>query len=172
MPPLRPPARFVLRGSVLLIGMLTLWWFALQPPMLFLLRISESVTLRLLSPSSGEPIVVDASGDWNFRVHVQDNPVQDTPVQNTQGSVPVRFRAIEFTIPRADVVLFTFSVPVFWAIVLAAPGARSAIRVLLWGTVLIGLVELFSLLALVEITAYTFVAQGHPLAGGLGAWLR
>src|SRR5580658_4080181 len=122
MLPLRPQARFVLQGSALLIGMLTLWWFALQPPMLFLLRISESVTLRLLSPGSGEPIVVDSSGDWNFRV----------PVQDSQGSVPVRLRAIEFTIPRADVVLFTFSVPVFWAIALAAPGVRLPVRVLLW----------------------------------------
>ena len=165
---MRPQARFVLRGSALLMAMLALWWFALQPPMLFLLRSCESVALRLLSSSSPtEPIAVDSSGDWNFRV-----PVEDTQRDTAKGSGPVKFRAIEFTIPRADVVLFTFSVPVYWAIVLAAPWSRSALRPLLWGTAALSVVEVLSLLALVEITAYAVVAQWHSSPDGLAAWLR
>jgi hypothetical protein len=173
---LKPQVRFLLRSSALLTGMLALWWFALQPPMLFLLRVSESVALRLLSSSgSAEPIAEDPSGDWNFRVPVEDTQSEMTGAANPvagSGTGPVKFRAIEFTIPQADVVLFTFSLPVYWAIILAVPGARPSFRALLWGTVVISSVEVLSLMALVEITAYAVVAQWHPPAGALAAWSR
>jgi len=166
---LRPHARFLLRSSVLLIGMLGLWWFVLRVPMLFLLRGSESVALRLLSSDgSKEPVTEDPSGDWSFRVPLVDDA--ERVVSRDTG--PVRFRAIEFTIQRADVVLFTFSVPVYWAIALAAPGVRSALRPLLWGTAVVALVEVISLLALVEIGAHAAIAQMRPAAGGLDNWLR
>jgi hypothetical protein len=165
---LRPHARFLLRSSVLLIGMLGLWWFALRVPMLFLLRESETVVLRLLSSDgSKEPVTEDPSGDWSFRI-----PVDDTERALSRDTGPVRFRAIEFTIPRADVVLFTFSVPVYWAIALAAPRVRSALRPLLWGTAVMAVVEVISLLALVEIGAHAAIAQMRPSADGLDAWLR
>lgn len=164
---LRPHGRFLLRSSALLIGMVGLWWFALRAPMLFLLRGSESVALRLLSSDDSEgPVTEDPSGDWSFRVPVDAERVV------SQGAGPVRLRVIEFTIPRADVVLFTFSVPVYWAIGLAAPGVRSALRPLLWGTVVVALVEVLSLLALVEIGAHAAIAQMRPSPGGLDAWLR
>jgi hypothetical protein len=165
---LRPHARFLLRSSVLLIGMLGLWWFVLRAPMLFLLRESETVVLRLLSSNgSKEPITEDPSGDWSFRI-----PVDNTERALSRDTGPVRFRAIEFTIARADVVLFTFSVPVYWAIALAAPGVRSALRPLLWGTAVMAVVEVISLLALVEIGAHAAIAQIRPSVDGLDAWLR
>ena len=153
--------RYSLRAAALFIAMLGLWWLALRTPMLFLLRVSESVALRLVANSdSTDPIVVDPAGDWNFRV-----PVEDT-------SSAVKFRSIEFTMSRPDLVLFTFSVPVFWAMVLAAPLGRSGIRALIWGTALVSLVEALSLLAQVEITAYAATAQLHLSTDGLAAWLR
>ena len=165
---LKPQVRFLLRGSALLIVMLALWWLALRPPMLFLLRVSESVALRLVSNTdSTDPITVDSSGDWNFRI-----PVEDTPRETVRKDGPAKFQSIEFTLPRADVVLFTFSVPVYWAIVLAAPMGRSGIRALLWGTALVSLVEVLSLLVQVEIFAYTVEAQLHVGADGLATWSR
>lgn len=129
--------------------------------MLFLLRVAESVALRLFANSnSTEPIEVDPSGDWNFRVPVGD------------GNGAVKFRAIDFTMSRPDLVLFTFSVPVFWAMVLAAPMGRSGIRALIWGTALVFLIEALSLLAQVEMSAYAGAAQLRLSTGGLAAWLR
>src|ERR1700680_1297479 len=125
-----PQVRFLLRGSALLIAMLALWWLALRSPMLFLLRLSESAALRLLpNADSTEPIAVDSSGDWNFRM-----PVEDTRRETIRKNGPVKFQTVEFTIPRPDVVLFTFSLPVYWAMVLAVPMGRSGIRALIWGT--------------------------------------
>ncbi|MDP8991416.1 MAG: hypothetical protein M3N41_15205 [Acidobacteriota bacterium] len=136
--------------------------------MLYLLRQSGSIVLRLLSNAdSAEPIAVDALGDWNFHI-----PIEDTQGQTIQESGSVKFGNIEFTIPRQDVVLFTFSVPVYWAIVLATPVGRSAIRALLWGTALVFMVEVLCLLVQVEIVAYASAAQMHLEADGLGTWSR
>jgi hypothetical protein len=158
---LRPQVRYSLRAAALFVVMLALWWLALRTPMLFLLRATESVALSLLANSnSTEPIEVDPSGDWNFRV----------PVEDTNGAV--KFRAIEFTMSRPDLVLFTFSVPVFWAMVLAAPLGRSGIRALLWGTALVSLIEVVALLAQVEMTAYGAAAELHLSANGLAEWSR
>jgi hypothetical protein len=43
MPKLKPQTRFLLRGSALLVGLLTLWWFALLNPMLAVLHGSGGV---------------------------------------------------------------------------------------------------------------------------------
>jgi hypothetical protein len=44
---LEPHTRFLLRGSALLIGLLTLWWFALLGPMLFLLKGAAGAFVRI-----------------------------------------------------------------------------------------------------------------------------
>ena len=43
MPPVSPQFRFLLRGSLLLAAMLTLWWLILLGPSLFLLRIAAEI---------------------------------------------------------------------------------------------------------------------------------
>lgn len=167
MPERNPQLDFLLRASGLLIVFLAIWWLALQPPLLGLLRVSESLALRLVVNADPDPIAVDAAGDWNFRI-----PVEDTAVQHTQ----VKFKSIEFTMAKADAVLFTFSLPVLWAIALAGTPGKSAIRAVLWGTGLMLVVEILSLLLEVEITAYAALAQLHGAAGGagsgFGAWFR
>src|SRR6187549_101790 len=95
MPQLKAPTRFLLRGSALLIGLLTLWWFVFLDPMLSALQGVGDIAARLV-----------------------------------------------FGVPRTDVIGFTFSLPVFWAVVLAAPGWRRNLRPFLAGTGLIVLVEL------------------------------
>jgi hypothetical protein len=163
-----PQVQFLLRGSALLIALLTLWRLELQPPMLFLMQAGESFALRLFSNAgAAEPVTLDSAGDWNFRI-----PVEDTGRESTRGLGPVKFQDIEFTIPRPDVVLSTFSVPVFWAIVLAAPISRSCVRVLLWGTAVVSVVEILSLFAQVEIIAYGVASHLHTSEEGLMAWGR
>jgi hypothetical protein len=165
---LKAEVRLLLRGSALLISMLALWWLVLQPPMLFFLRLSGATALRLLSNTdSTEPIAVDPPGDWNFHI-----PIDDTVRQTIQKNGAVQFGNIEFTIPRQDVVIFTCSVPVYWAMVLAAPIGRSSIRPLLWGTALVFMVQVLCLLVHVEIIAYASAAQLHLAADGLGTWTR
>ncbi|MGD1094459.1 MAG: hypothetical protein ABSB35_21015 [Bryobacteraceae bacterium] len=73
---------------------------------------------------------------------------------------------------RPELVLLTFGVPVFWAMVLAAPLGRSCIRALIWGTALVSLIEVLSLLAQVEMTAHGAAAGLRLSADGLAAWSR
>ena len=59
------------------------------------------------------------SGDWSFRV-----PMEIVVPSSAERPEGVRGHSIEFDMPRSDVTAFTFSLPVFWAIILAAPGIR------------------------------------------------
>lgn len=159
------PVRFLLRGSTILLGMLILWWLVLRHPLLFLLRVSESAALQILVNT--DSITVDSVGDWRLRI-----PVQDSGGKTIRTKDPVKFRAVEFTIPASDVVLFTYALPVYWAIVLAAPLGKSTIRAFAWGTAAVFLVEVLSLLVHAEIVAYAATAQLHFASTGLAAWLR
>ena len=72
MPKLKPQTRFLLRGSALLIGLLTLWWFALLNPMLAVLQGSGGVLGGLiLGGKNGELINENPSGDWTFCVPLE-----------------------------------------------------------------------------------------------------
>jgi hypothetical protein len=156
--------RFLFRASLWIITMLVLWWFGLQSPMLYLLQMFEQVTLRLVGDSSNNSIVDESGGDWTFRMSVDDRRAQRV------GDLKVN--RIEFTMPRADVALFTFSTPLYWGIVLAGPLKRSGLRCLLWGTLAVATVEVFSLFGLLEITASAMLASSHSDAGPLAAWAR
>jgi hypothetical protein len=153
----KPQLRFLFRGSVLLIGILALWWIALRPPMLAALRVLEETA----TPAA---ISVNESGDWDFRMPVND--VHQEP------SGMVRVNHVEFTMPRSDVTLFTFSLPVFWAIVLAAPFSRSQVHALLWGTLAMTLVEVLLLFSAVELNTQAMVAHWHPADDGWWKWWR
>ncbi|HTS61876.1 MAG TPA: exosortase H-associated membrane protein [Candidatus Acidoferrales bacterium] len=154
--------RFLVRGSLLLTGVLALWWFALQPPMLFALRVAGEAAISLLPGSTGaSAITLDESGDWNFRMPADE-------VHREAGG-PVQVNSVEFTMPRRDVALFTFSVPLFWALMLASPGVRRHLNAMLWGTVLLAGVEVLLLLAHLGINRQAILAAWHP---GASAWWR
>lgn len=157
-------AKLFLRGSLLLIGMLTLWWLVLRTPMLAMLRISEDATLRLMGANPGDPISVEPSGDWTFRVPV-------APPASVGRSDAASIGSIEFSISRSDLVLFTFSLPVYCAIALIAPLSRSSWRALLWGAGIVMIIQVFSLLGFIEITAHSVLAQMEHAAPGEGKWL-
>ncbi len=88
------------------------------------------------------------------------------------GRTPQQIHSIYFDIPRSDVITFTFSLPVYWAIVLATPGLRRNLRDLLLGTACMCAAELALLLVFARITA---VGAACQLAGGgdaTGKWIR
>lgn len=155
----RESRRFLLRASLLLPAVLLVWWFVLQSPMLVLLRPSEETILRFAGSRAANSIVEEDSGDWTFRV----------PIEGSAGTAQIN--SIDFTMPRADVVLFTFSAPFFWAILIAASRARLAGRALLWGTLAIGIAEVLLLFAFLKINAYGELAQFDPATASL-KWLR
>jgi hypothetical protein len=154
MPALETHARFLLRGSALLVGLLVLWWFVLAGPMLCLLKEAAE---------SFVDIQENAAGGWTVSV-----PLEASLPAAPGRPTPQNIRSVDFDIPRTDVNGFTFSIPVFWAVVLAAGGRRS-LRPLMLGTALMCAYELGSLLVFFRITARSAVAQ---IAGGQDASVK
>src|ERR1035437_5181427 len=145
MPTLKPQTRFLLRGSALLVGLLSLWWFLLLTPMLYALKGAAGAFLLIQE---------NPSGDWTLRV-----PLEKILPATPQQPVAQQVHSIDFDMPRGDVIAFTFSLPVYWAIILAAPGVRRNLRPLLVGTVLMAAVELAMLLVFAQISAHNSAAQ-------------
>ena len=86
MPRLKAPTRFLLRGSALLIGLLTLWWLVLLDPMLSALQGAGDIAARLVfGGNSGEFMREDVARNWTFRVPkkiiVAGSPVTPRPQQ-------------------------------------------------------------------------------------------
>jgi hypothetical protein len=159
MPFASPQTRFLLRGSALLIALLALWWFLLLNPLLFLLRGAVDVCgAAVLGSDSREFVRETPQGDWSVRVPLEIAAPASAPGR----SGPTAIHSIDFDIARADVIAFTFSLPVYWAIVLAAPGIRRVLRPLVFGSLLIAVLEIVLFLAFAEIFA-------HKIAAGLSA---
>jgi hypothetical protein len=158
MPKLKPQTRFLLRGSALLVGLLSLWWFLLLSPMLFMLKSAAGAFLLIQE---------NPSGDWTLRV-----PLEKTLPATPQQPVAQQVHSIEFDMPRSDVIAFTFSLPVYWAIILAAPGVRRNLRPLLVGTAVMAAVEVAMLLVFAEISARNTAAQLAGGEGAVGKWAR
>lgn len=150
--------RFLLRGSVLLGSALALWWFVLAGPMLYVLRSAVGSFVGMQE---------NLTGDYTLRV-----PYEATLPATPENPTAQKIRSIDFDMPRSDAIAFTFSVPVFWAIMLAAPGVRRNIRPLVLGTGLMAAIELAMLLSFAHITAWNAVAQMVGESGAAGKWSR
>jgi hypothetical protein len=96
---------------------------------------------------------IDSSRNWTFRV-----PKKITVPASPVMPMPQQIDSVDFDVPRMDVIGFTFSLPVFWAVVLAAPGWRRNLRPFLAGTGLIALVELSLLLTFAATSAHKAAA--------------
>lgn len=156
---LEPQKRFLLRGSALLIGLLTLWWFALLGPMLFLLKGAAEAFVR---------IEETPAGDWTLRV-----PLETILPATPEHPVAQQIRSIDFDLSRSDAIAFTFSLPVYWAIILAAPGGRKhSLRPLLLGTLLVSVIEVALLLVFAQITARNAASQFGGIEDSDGKWIR
>jgi hypothetical protein len=154
---LEPQVRFLLRGSALLICLLTLWWFVLLGPMLYLLKGATSVFVSIEENSSGA---------WTLRV-----PFVKTLPPTPQQSVARQIRSISIDMTRSDVTMFIFSLPVYWAIILAAPSMRRNVLPLVLGTLVMSAAEIALLLGYVEITALSAASQ-LTSTGHIAEWVR
>jgi hypothetical protein len=155
---LKPQARFLLRGSTLIVAMLSIWWFVLLNPLLAALQIAASPFLH---------IEETPSRDWTLTV-----PIEKTLPAMPQQPVAQQIHSIDFDLPRTDVTAFTFSLPVYWALIFAAPGFRRSFRPLLLGTLLMGVVELVLLLVFAQIAAHNTIVQVTGVDDAFGKWLR
>jgi len=152
-----PQTRFLLRGSALLICLLTFWWFVLLGPMLYLLKGAAGVFLS---------IEESASGGWTLRV-----PLEKTLPPTPQQPVARQIRSIDFDMPRGDAITFLFSLPVYWAIILAAPGVRRNFRPLVVGTLVMSAAEIALLLGFAELTALSAASEWTG-DGYFAEWVR
>jgi hypothetical protein len=155
MSPLKVQTCFLLRGSALLIGLLSVWWLALQEPMLFLLRNSVREIGGLVFGISSAKFVAEApNGDWTFEV-----PIEFTAAAASGSRGALHCHSINFDFARSDVSAFTFGLPAYWAIILAVPGIRRSMRALAQGTLLMALAEIVLLLMFVEVFAHKTAAS-------------
>jgi len=159
-----PPWRFLLRGSMSIVVLLAAWWLVLVPPLVALLGVSTDVVLFIWPSSSVVTFSVIDSGDWTFRVPTQA-VVSEMQINNA-----------EFTVPRAGITSFTFSLPIYWALVFAMQFSKREIRpfisMFFLGGILVALLEALWLVTFVKVTALNAVAQAHRETGGFAMWLR
>jgi len=163
----RPQTRFLLRGSLLLILVLVLWWFLLLNPLLLLLRGTGEFFGSLVFGADSRGLITEtASKDWSFRM-----PMDVVVANAAQRSLPAQIHSLEFDILRSDLIAFTFSLPVFWAVFLAAPDIRRHWRGLALGSLLVILLETILLLLFVETSARNVAAELSQSQSGAEKWL-
>ncbi|MBC7924946.1 MAG: hypothetical protein H7039_04745 [Bryobacteraceae bacterium] len=154
---------FLFRASTLLIVLLSLWWFALRGPMLLLLYAGVEIPFSFRRNAS---VKIEPSGEWSFRI-----PVQDAPADILRKNGAAKIDSIDFTVPGDDVATFTLGLPGYLAVALAIPGRRWTGR-LMWGSIVQLTIGVVSTLLFAEVTAYNSLSQMRPDSGALGIWAR
>jgi predicted secreted protein len=147
---LSDPPRFLLRALVLLALMLALWWLVLLNPLLAGLRLSAELTLRLLpGGSSVSHVTIGPDRSWTFQVPAPAAVVNQERTQQllgaaAAGSGRIKIRSMKVEGTSKYPILFTVSLPLFWAILLAAPG-RPRLWRMACGTAVLAAVALLSI---------------------------
>ena len=157
-----PQTRFLLRGSVLLIGLLTLWWFVLLGPMLYLLEGAAGAFLSI----DKTPV-----GDWTLRASPVGNHSPPRLLANPRGGLRSIDHSTWCTQRCRHVHLQSAGVigPSF----LAAPGIKRHLRTsLLLGSIVMAIVELGLVLVFAQITARDGAAQLAGTQEAAGQWIR
>ena len=147
--PLSDPLRFLLRALALLALMLALWWLVLLNPLLAGLRLSAELTLRLLpGGSSVSHVTIGADHNWTFQVPAPAAVVNQERTQQmlgaAAGSGRIKIRSMKVEGTARYPILFTVSLPLFWAILLAAPG-RPRLWRMACGTAVLAIFALLSI---------------------------
>jgi len=164
---LRTQGRFLLLASVLVTGFLILWWFVLMDPMLFLMREAIGVCGAAVSTSHSSLTVTETPNrDWTFEV-----PLEATVPRSMTNPTPRQIHSVDFDLARSDAGAFTFGLPVYWAVILAARGVRRSLRPLVLGTVVMAVLEIALALVTAEILAHKSLAQMLPAQGPIATWL-
>ena len=158
-----PQLRFLIRGSGLLFAMLALWWWVLLGPLLIGMRLSTDAALWLLPGGrSASGVTVEPDGGWRIRVPLPAWLAKQDEVQKAFGRVPggppVAVRSFSLAVAERVPKFFTLGLPLFWAIVLAAPRASRPWRAAAIGT---GVLAVIGLLSLLLYTAYSIESTLH-----------
>ena len=150
---LSDPLRFLLRALVLLALMLALWWLVLLNPLLAGLRLSAELTLRLLpGGNSVSHVTIGPDRNWTFQVPAPAAIVNQEKTQQmlgaaAAGSGRIKIRSMKVEGAARFPILFTVSLPLYWAILLAAPGWRRLLLRLSCGTAVLAALALLSIAA-------------------------
>jgi len=152
--------RFLLRAVALLALMLALWWLVLLNPLLAGLRLTAELTLRLLpGGNSVSQVAIGPDRNWTFRVPAPAALVNRLRAQQMLGAAAdsrVKIRSVRLEAPGRFPIIFTASFPLYWAIMLAAPGRRRLVRMALGTAVL-------AIFALLSIAVYAIQLAGGAL---------
>lgn len=157
----------ILRALLLTPLSLTLWWFLLKAPSLWLLHALAWLPLAILIAPYGQPPVrIDpASGDWTFNVLVNATGV------NLKTGVPQFVESIEFAVSPDHVACFAFGWFSYLAFALSAAGASPRwLRSTFIGLALQTALNIFSLTLYAYINGYGAII--NPVSGQpLSIWL-
>jgi hypothetical protein len=154
--PVSPQTRFLVRASLFFAGLLAIWWFALLPPLLGWVRISTDVLISTLPGAGLQSGVETHGGIW----------VIQAPVRT--GGRP---RNVRLEAPGRLPTQLTIALPLFWAVILAAPRARKLWRILAAGTAILLMLPPIALIiyAAHVVRIYVFPGAPAPVEYGLAA---
>jgi hypothetical protein len=151
---LSPQTAFLLRAVACLAALFALWWFLLLPPLLAWERISTDL---LLSAFPDAPLQtgasVSADGVW---------------VLQAPARVHGATRNIRVELPPRLPIQLTVGLPLFWAILAAAPRASRFWRAPVAGTALLLLLPPFGLLAYAAHVVQIYVFPAAPVLAARG----
>ena len=127
-----PLVQFLLRALGWLAFALALWWMVMLDPLLGGLRIATETVLRLLpGDSTAAHASIGPDGDWMMQLPVPPAIGRLDATQRIFGRVSkdaplMKVRSLKIPIARKYPILFTVSLPFFWALWVAAPGAGTS----------------------------------------------
>lgn len=145
---LSPQTRFLLRASMYFAGSLAVWWFLLLAPLLAWTRIATDVLLNGIPGAPLDTGVTVAPG----KIWVLQAPVP-------AGS---QWRNVRLETAERLPAQLTVGLPLFWAIVLAAPRPRRLRWILLGGSAALLLVPPLGLLLYAAHVVQLYVYPNTP----------
>jgi hypothetical protein len=155
--PRSPQSRFLARASLCFATLLAAWWFVLLPPLLGWTRLSTDF---LLNAVPGAPlktgVTVSAEGVWSMQAPIKVAGVWRNVRVETGRRLPRQL---------------TIAMPLFWAILLAAPRTRRAWRVWLGGSAVMLFIPPAGLILYAAHVAqlYVFPDLAAPVRGAIAA---
>ncbi len=161
-----PGFRFLARCALLSAATISLWYFVLLAPLLALMRVSTGALLNLVPGSFSEAtLAVDAKGDWTATLSIPTGEAAPWLSQYIPADRPApRALTIQLAVQKITLGYFTLGLPLFWAVVLAAPRSRRFWRALGFGTlILAGAALLLCLITIGHLAA--------PYLWGPGSWI-
>jgi hypothetical protein len=140
--PDKPQFRFLTRFSGLFVAALALWWLVLVGPLREWVRLSTAVLLDAAGAFQSETsVAIQPDGTWMIQA-----PVPGTSAAMRDLGARVRYRSIRLQVAQWIPTLQTVSLPLYWALLLAAGRTRGWWRALAGGTAVLLAIPPVSLL--------------------------